>query len=383
MAARSSFHLYSSQDGYSKQNRYSLAGKLSGHIGAVLCLSATEDGSLLVSGVESSNSTGVDGLRIWDLATRKQLGAPSKAGSQGATTAVTWVSCSDDPDEAVFFGTQSGSLVCWRQLPGKSDVVEFEEKFDMPLAGSGEITDIAFDHTNNQLGVCNCTGVIQLYAINGDMSLSVLFSIAMQEIVPINIAFWKGGDRKLLVFSMYNRAVHELHADSTSHCLVEGVGMIGSAAADVVKSRYIIDDPSQGIALFRLNGGRLKTFTVKETKGWRPRQVTFADECRVVVSGSDHGIVYIFDRRSGQMVDELSLGSDSWVQTVTAIECHGRSSIAAARSGNIDDSNDIYIWTKQNTEQKPEDRVSGCGYLQKFLHVIMIVATVAFVIQNG
>ncbi|KIK55397.1 hypothetical protein GYMLUDRAFT_248647 [Collybiopsis luxurians FD-317 M1] len=196
------FHLYPSLDGLSKQNRYDLAGKLSGHVGAVLCLSVTEDGSLLASG-------GVDGLQIWDLRIRKQLGVLSGAGSWGATTAVTWVTRSNDPDNAVFFGTQSSSLVCWWQLPAKSNARAFEEKFDMPLAGSSEITDIAFDNTTGQLAVCNCTGAVQLYAINGNMRLSVLFSVVMQEIVPINITFCKGSDWKLLVFSLYNGAVHE------------------------------------------------------------------------------------------------------------------------------------------------------------------------------
>ncbi|KIK51845.1 hypothetical protein GYMLUDRAFT_251695 [Collybiopsis luxurians FD-317 M1] len=360
MAKHSSFRLYSFKDRF-KQNRYSLAAKLRGHLGAVLCLSATEDGSLLASG-------GIDGLA---------------AGSHGATTAVTWVSCSDDPDDAVFFGTQSGSLVCWRQLPGTSNTTAFEEKFDMLLAGSSEITDIVFDNTTSQLAVCNRTGAVQLYSINGDMRLDVLFSIAMQEMVPRNIAFCRGGDRKLLVFSMYNGAVHELHSDGTSHCLVEGAGTIGSAAVDIVKSRYVIDDPSQGIALFCLDGGRLKTFPIKETKGWRPRQVAFADACRDVVSGSDHGVVYVFDRRSGETLDELTVGSDSWVQTVSTIECQAHSSIVAAQSGNVEGKNDIYIWTKRNTEQHRREDGLACGYLQKLLQIIMIAATVAFIVQNG
>ena len=74
----------------------------------------------------------------------------------------------------------------------------------MPLAGSSKITDIAFDNVSGQLAVCNCMGAIQLYTTSGDMKLSILFSIVMQEVVPTNIAFCKGSDRKLLVFSMFN-----------------------------------------------------------------------------------------------------------------------------------------------------------------------------------
>lgn len=48
----------------------------------------------------------------------------------------------------------------------------------------------------------------------------------------------------------------------------------------------------------------------------RPRQVTFAEDCSVILSSSDHGVVYIFDRRSGDVVDELKVGNDR-IQAVT------------------------------------------------------------------
>jgi hypothetical protein len=35
------------------------------------------------------------------------------------------------------------------------------------------------------------------------------------------------------------------------------------------------------------------------------------------VSGSDHGVVYVFDRRSGDTLDELRLDTGEWVQTVS------------------------------------------------------------------
>ncbi|KIK54518.1 hypothetical protein GYMLUDRAFT_63121 [Collybiopsis luxurians FD-317 M1] len=382
---------------YSTRKEFHLAGKLTGHGGAVLCLSVTEDGKLLASG-------GADGLRIWDMKTRKQLSVPSRAGVRGAVTAVTWASRSDDPDDtrAVFFGTQSGSLVCWKQLPGKSDVVAFEEKSELQIAGASEITGVIFDSSTGQLAVCNCTGVVQLYSVDGNLRLSVLFSVAMDGIVPKSIVFCKGGDRRLLVFSLYNGAVYEFHSDGSSHCLVEGSGMIGSADVDLTKNRYITDDPSQGVGLFRLDGGRLKTFEVKETKGWRPRQVTFADEGKTVVSGSDHGRVYVFDRRSGEVVDELSIGSENWVQTVLvlsflllelveldiiehtqATECEGHSTIMAARSGDIDGTSDIYVWRRQRTERDSINTLTEKGYLYKLLQVIMLAATIAFILQNS
>jgi hypothetical protein len=50
-------------------------------------------------------------------------------------------------------------------------------------------------------------------------------------------------------------------------------------------------------------------------------QVIFAEDCRLIVIGSDHGRVYVFDRRSGDIIDELEMSTNSWVQTVTVRIC--------------------------------------------------------------
>jgi hypothetical protein len=80
---------------------------------------------------------------------------------------------------------------------------------------------------------------------------------------------------------------------------------------------FCLDDPLQGVGLYRLDSGaRIRTYPVAAKKTPRPRQVTFAEDCSVILSGSDHGIVYIFDRRSGHTVDMLKAG-DNRVQAMT------------------------------------------------------------------
>jgi len=48
----------------------------------------------------------------------------------------------------------------------------------------------------------------------------------------------------------------------------------------------------------------------------RPRQIAFVDDCQTIVSGSDHGVVYIYDRRSGKILDELKSGKGR-IQSLT------------------------------------------------------------------
>ena len=95
------------------------------------------------------------------------------------------------------------------------------------------------------------------------------------------------------------------------------VGCSGNAQVNSVRGVFCIDDPAQGAALYRLDSGaRVRTYPVAVKKGMRPRQVSFAEDCSTIVSGSDHGVVYIFDRRSGEIVDELEMGQDDWMQTI-------------------------------------------------------------------
>jgi hypothetical protein len=91
----------------------------------------------------------------------------------------------------------------------------------------------------------------------------------------------------------------------------------GDASVNSKRGVFCIDDPTQGAALYRLDSGaHVRTYPVPVQKGMQPRQVSFAEDCSAIVSGSDHGVVYIFDRRKGDVVDELRIESDDWVQTV-------------------------------------------------------------------
>jgi hypothetical protein len=78
-----------------------------------------------------------------------------------------------------------------------------------------------------------------------------------------------------------------------------------------------MDDPAQGAALCRLQTGtRVRTYHVPITKTMRVRQIAFGEDCSMIIIGSDHDTIYVFDRRSGNIIDELRLGTNSWVQTL-------------------------------------------------------------------
>jgi WD40 repeat protein len=79
-------------------------------------------------------------------------------------------------------------------------------------------------------------------------------------------------------------------------------------------------DPIYGVSVHRLEDDglrKVKSFKIPVTKKTRVRKVSFANQGCEVVGGSDHGIVYVFDRKEGHTIDELRIDAGEWAQTVT------------------------------------------------------------------
>jgi hypothetical protein len=88
------------------------------------------------------------------------------------------------------------------------------------------------------------------------------------------------------------------------------------------KEVFCIDKHSQGVALFWLDTGAwIRTFPIDVERLKRPCQVSFTEEYSKIVSSSYYRVVYMFDRRSGDMLDKLKVDTEDWIQTVTVSRC--------------------------------------------------------------
>ncbi|KAF8143417.1 WD40-repeat-containing domain protein [Mycena galopus ATCC 62051] len=276
---------------------YRLCGALRGHHGAVACLKATEDGRFLASG-------GPDGVQLWDLQAMRPLQRPAGAGDRGATTALLWIRREDEPGEILFYRTQSGLVVCWRQLP-------------------------------------NCP-----------LNPTAVFSVEIPDFLPISIAFKPatGQYRDVIIFGLHDGRILTLNGQTGEiNHTCEVRGKIGSADYNDRTGAFCIDDAFQGAALYKSDSEtRVHTFAVKLTQpNVLPRKVCFADNFGSVVSGSDHGLVYVFDRRTEEVTDTLFVDPADWVQTVTATQVDGVSTIIAGRSRDRGGDNTILVWKKK------------------------------------
>lgn len=182
--------------------------------------------------------------------------------------------------------------------------------------------------------------------------------------------------------------MHELNASS------------GSAAINIKDDIFILDDTAQGIGLYKLSScERIKTFEVPMKVGRRSRTVAFHDQNTAVISGSDHGRVYIYERRLGTVRDTLYTGHDDWVQSIAvsykpskkdtnrltfiqAFDNEGTASIVIGRSGeNIRGSNPLQVWVKKDPVLRAVPTARSNKFEKLWIAISVILATL-FVVEN-
>ncbi|KAF8960565.1 hypothetical protein BDZ97DRAFT_1617235, partial [Flammula alnicola] len=64
------------------------------------------------------------------------------------------------------------------------------------------------------------------------------------------------------------------------------------------------------------SGNFVKTLITKEAEKTYPKGVAFADKSHLIVGGSDHGVAYIFERKTGKVLKRLKHAKKGGVETI-------------------------------------------------------------------
>ncbi|KAJ7807083.1 hypothetical protein B0H14DRAFT_3483586 [Mycena olivaceomarginata] len=268
----------------------------------------------------------------------REVRSPDSPAIRGGTTALVWIKREDDLSEALFYGTEhefSAAKITYQGL------AVFEELSCVRIAAPAEITGLAFDSPSNRLA-----------------------HHVPDNFVPVAIAFgtMHGNERDVMVFGLYGGDIYTIRG---SNGTVTGepwnVGaFIGDIALDARKNVLCMDEPSSGVNLYRLEERTLvKTFRVPVKKHKRLRQVALVDECQSIVSGGDNGIVYVFDRRSGDNVAKLRVDAHEWAQTVAGADYAEGPVIFAAKSRDLVGLNEIFVWRRKSQQQFRMGGIAG------------------------
>lgn len=92
----------------------------------------------------------------------------------------------------------------------------------------------------------------------------------------------------------------------------------GGIAVCQKKHQYVQDNGIDGFDIRNLdNDSQVVKLPTGRASASKPKQVVFANNGALVVGGSDHGLVYVFDRTTGDVLGRLRHAKSGLVQTVT------------------------------------------------------------------
>ena len=81
--------------------------------------------------------------------------------------------------------------------------------------------------------------------------------------------------------------------------------------------QFIVDTCSSGFNLHDIEDGTyVQTFLTGTLIRRHPKQAAFGEKGNVIMGGSDHGIVYVFDQMTGNKMVEVRVAERGMVQTV-------------------------------------------------------------------
>ncbi|KAJ3748378.1 hypothetical protein DFH05DRAFT_1390016, partial [Lentinula detonsa] len=175
-------------------------------------------------------------------------------GNRGATTAIAWIICPDNAEEGLVFGTDDGYLSVWRQERADSFIeISCERLVGGP--DGDEISKIAYDASSGQLGVIQRSESVHRFIIDPSMRPIVVRSVKIPRHWPQAVTFGQTGVRgpELWSFGREDSVIHVLHDKGKVLKSRMTGSVIGHAAINVKEDTLIIDDVSQGVAVYKVS----------------------------------------------------------------------------------------------------------------------------------
>ncbi|KAF8592243.1 WD40 repeat-like protein [Ramaria rubella] len=358
-------------------HEYHLLGRMKGHTDAIHVLAIAKNGKLLTSG-------GLDGVRLWDMTTLVQLGFPRpQYGVRGQVSCMTWVP-RDLTRETLCYGTGLGFLVYCSQTLREGN---FEEVWSNRIGKGFEITCITCNNVSGRITIGTRDSIVQVWNFNSNKGLHPLFSVQLDSTVPKSLCFVDNTAQDLYLFGMYNGQWHTLRGDDGKILSSKDTGkMISHADISVKYNQFIVDNATDGFDIHQLdNGAHIRTLPTGIPKKRVLKQVTFGEDSQIIVRGSDHGIVYLFERESGRLITMLNHSADKGlVQTVATHETEGSTVILCASSSNTSNI-DISLWTQKKVTARANDTWKVCNLvvvIEAMFKLGMFLASMAFLYQN-
>ncbi|KAF8573555.1 hypothetical protein K439DRAFT_1375051, partial [Ramaria rubella] len=173
-----------------------------------------------------------------------------------------------------------------------------------------------------QIAIGTCDRIVQVWSINTMEVLRPVFSVQLDTTVPKTLQFVHNMAKDLYIFGLYNGQWHTLHGDNGKILSSRDTGkMIGHTAISVKRNQFVVDNVTDGFDLHQLdNGAHIHTLQTGTPTKKVPKQVVFGENWEIIVSGSNHGLVYLFERETGRLLNVLCHADKGLVQTLMVMQ---------------------------------------------------------------
>ncbi|KAL1946016.1 hypothetical protein VTO73DRAFT_2018 [Trametes versicolor] len=317
------------------------------------------------------------------MKTNAAIRTPEYRSAFGPVSQVLWIPIRSGIP-TVCSGTGLGYLCLWAQNAGNG---AFTEVFAKRLGGGAEILGLAYETvspTETRIAVSDRSCFVGVYSYDGRTELLPIFTTRINNSIPISISFANAKGREVYVFGLHDGTMYKL--SGTDGKMISSRNLsdkIGHAAIHAKQQLVVVDNVGSGFDVWNLNGGtHQRTFPTGKPTRFLPRQVGFADDAKAIVGGSDHGAVYVFDRKTGAPLDVLRHAQQGLVQTIATTERDGYAVIA---SGTSCGTGLILVWRAKKTAMappKPHLALTLGSVAQFCIQLLMLAAAAAFVWQN-
>ncbi|KAG1908930.1 uncharacterized protein F5891DRAFT_898208, partial [Suillus fuscotomentosus] len=236
----------------------------------------------------------------------------------GTVSCTVWITTRLGMAETLCYGTGLGYMAFLRHSPID---MHFQEICIRRLGSGFEITCMSWDPTSSDAGARIAIGtrdrIVQVLVLNTNSQLQAVFSVRLDNTVPKSVAF--ADDRGVYVFGLYNGNFIKLNGDDGT--VVKEYtckSVISHAAVNQKRGMFVVDNVADSFMLYRLDSNEepVQTFVTAPLSVSVPKQVAFGAEGRLIVGGSDNGSVYVFERKTGKLLDTLRHSNGGLVQTI-------------------------------------------------------------------
>jgi hypothetical protein len=215
--------------------------------------------------------------------------------------------------------------------------MQFQEACARRLGSGFEITCMVWDSTSSEMTMRIAVGtrdkIVQVLVLNANSQLQAHFSVRLDNTVPKSVAFVDNGcvyvsdcttGTSSSWWVMMVQWWRNTAANRLCKCMIRHQQMYywpsfsGHAAVNQKRGVFIVDNATNGFTLYRLEGDEepVWTFVIAAPSVSVPKQVAFRAEGRMIIGGSDHGSVYVFERKSGKLFETLCHSNTGLVQTI-------------------------------------------------------------------